>query len=293
MNAMNEFRFPRHFLKIALLFGLLPWLVTCTQLKQKAVKKPRISLLNARVTALNFSRIDLEFDLEIDNPNPIGIQLKSFRYDLSINHTPFLQGDRQSDLRIPAHRTSAVTLPLSIPFDDLYRLLSDLKNRDSAAYRLRGDFSVQLPVLGTITVPFHQEGKFPLLHVPTFRVLGISVRQVGFGGADLELNVQITNPNAFAFTVADFTYRIKLAQMNWIRGKLAKPLPISARGRSVARLPLHVNFARLGPVIQQIMRGKERLTYRVEGMAEVKTDYPLLPSVTLPLNFSGETKLSR
>ncbi len=54
-------------------------------LNQMNVKKPTVNITNAKISNLSFNDLDLVFDIQINNPNTIGIYLAGFDYELLIN----------------------------------------------------------------------------------------------------------------------------------------------------------------------------------------------------------------
>ena len=54
------------------------------------IRKPRVKVVGAEVTGLSFEAISLQFDVEVDNPNPIGIEMAGFDYELLMDGSTFI-----------------------------------------------------------------------------------------------------------------------------------------------------------------------------------------------------------
>jgi hypothetical protein len=63
---------------------------------------------------------------------------------------------------IAASGRTAVELPVTIKFEDLYRVVRTLQGRKDPEYTLDADLRFAVPVLGEVTVPVTQSGKVPV-----------------------------------------------------------------------------------------------------------------------------------
>ena len=55
-------------------------------LNQMNIQKPTVQITNAKISKLSFNDVSLLFDIEINNPNSVGINLAGFDYELLINN---------------------------------------------------------------------------------------------------------------------------------------------------------------------------------------------------------------
>ena len=185
---------------IVLVSGLL--VGSCSGLKKLAetasVKRPRVAFVGTEMTGLSFERVDLMFDIAVQNPNPLGIRLAGFDYDFLINGNSFISGDQQEGIEIRAQGEHTVHLPVSVAFVDLYEIFQNVKDKGRSAYELNCGFSFDLPILGDVRVPVSTKGDFPLLKLPRVSVDNLSLKRLGLTGADLEVVIRLNNPNTFS-----------------------------------------------------------------------------------------------
>jgi LEA14-like dessication related protein len=97
-------------------------------LNQMSIKEPRASVVDARLKGLNFDQVDLLFDINIDNPNSIGITLDGFDYDLQFNDNSFLSGEQKKTINIAAQGSSRIDFPVSLKFADIYNMFRSLQS---------------------------------------------------------------------------------------------------------------------------------------------------------------------
>jgi len=118
------------------------------------IENPRYSLRNIRprvdvALPLSASSIDIDFDIEVDNPNDVGLRLDQIDFNLFINDAHILDSVSQQGLRIPANGRGDVQLRTRIGYQNLRSLwneIVDVIRGDRARYELRGNAYYQTPV---------------------------------------------------------------------------------------------------------------------------------------------------
>jgi LEA14-like dessication related protein len=103
----------------------------------------------------------------------------------------------------------------------------------------------------------------------TFR--GVEVYSFGFDGASLDVLVDVYNPNGFGFAVERLTYDLHVEDMPWGSGETESSLAVPARDTATLRLPIEVDWSRLGGVGREVLQaGKVR--YGVSGRVTIRSD---------------------
>ena len=154
----------------SLVFGIALFL-SCASLQELAkIEPPKVNVQNMRITGLNFSNIDLAFDLNIDNPNPISATLAGFDYKFFLNEQSFVQGDQATQQTIQAKAASPLEIPISLNFMDIYNTFQNIKDQDSSTYKLDCGLTFDLPILGKKRIPVSKTGKIPLIKLPKFKI---------------------------------------------------------------------------------------------------------------------------
>ena len=76
----------------------------CESLRDAAegMRKPQLRIASTELQALSFSGVTLVFNVEIRNPNPIGISLAGFDYQLQIEEDPFVSGEVEDNAFPPS-----------------------------------------------------------------------------------------------------------------------------------------------------------------------------------------------
>jgi LEA14-like dessication related protein len=118
------------------------------------IQNPRYSLRDIRprvdiAIPLSASSIDIDFNLEVDNPNSVGLALSQLDFNLFINDTRVLDSTSREQFRIPANGIGNVQLQTRIGYQNVRNLwneLVDIVRGERARYELRGTAHYDTPV---------------------------------------------------------------------------------------------------------------------------------------------------
>ncbi|NOY77929.1 MAG: LEA type 2 family protein, partial [Calditrichaeota bacterium] len=118
-----------------------------------SVEQPQVTVVGAQLKSLSFSGASLSFDVRVQNPNPVGIDLKEFHYDFLLDGHPFLSGDETQSLKIEPNGSNLLHIPVAFTFETIYKTWKDLRDKDTTRYQLKGVFGFDVPVLGRVRIP--------------------------------------------------------------------------------------------------------------------------------------------
>ncbi len=124
--------------------------------------RPQVDVTDVKVLGTTLTGADLLFQFRVDNPNAVALVLDAIGYRLRLNDQPLLDGRRDQGLRIAANGRSVVELPVTIRYEDVYRVIRSFENRTRPDYALDADFRFDVPILGAINVPVTKRGEIPL-----------------------------------------------------------------------------------------------------------------------------------
>ncbi|HJQ39178.1 MAG TPA: LEA type 2 family protein [Thermoanaerobaculia bacterium] len=139
-----------------ILAGLASLLLSgCAAVRQALnIENPRYSLRDIRprvdiALPLSASSIDIDFAIEVDNPNSVGLRLDEIDFNLFINDARVFDDIRQQDIRIPANGRGNVNLSARIGYQSIRTLWNEIVNvvqGNRARYELRGNAYYDTPV---------------------------------------------------------------------------------------------------------------------------------------------------
>jgi len=146
-----------------LLFAAFFTLAGCAGLSTLSeMTAPEVDVTGVKLLGTNLTGADVLVQFRVDNPNAVDLVLDGIGYRLRLNGEPLLTGRHDRQVTIAASGRTAVELPVSIKFEDLYRVARTLQGRKDPEYILDADLRFAVPVLGEVTVPVTQSGKVPV-----------------------------------------------------------------------------------------------------------------------------------
>lgn len=268
-------------------------LTACAQLEKKAeALKPTATLTATRLANINFEQADLIFDVEIENQNPVSINLAGLDYDLKIENQSLISGVAAKGLKIDASSTSKVELPLTLKFDDLKKLPGKLWERDRFAYQLDTKTVVDLPIIGHYEIPLSKTGELPVPKLPNVKLKDVKISSLSFKGAEIVAEVEVDNPNAFDLGFSDFNYQLNINKQSWGKGKLQQKNIVPMNGSAIIKVPLSLDLLSIGQSAYKTLLNKEPFEYQLKGGITLDTGIELLRDYKMPLDITGKASLN-
>lgn len=278
---------------IILIFCLLI-LMGCNALQDLAnnVQKPGLSVTDVRVTDFDFDEIELTYDVTVDNPNALSLQLSSYNYDFKLNDETFIEGQQDKTMSIEASGESTFEVPVNLNFKKVYEGIRTLANSDQAPYEFLSEVTFDLPVLGLTKIPVSKKGSIPMINSPNIRIGNLEVQNLSLSKADLVLNMTFDNPNAFGIKINSFDYGLTINGDQWAEGQSLENTLISEKGTSQLAIPISLNISEIGISAYRLLTGSQELNYSLNGTFNLGTTHPLLNNTDLNLSRSGSLKLT-
>ena len=275
-----------------LLFIFVLSLAGCAQLaKYTDTIKPTAKLTGMRLANIDFDKVDLVFDLAVENKNPVALNLAGLDYDLKIDNQSVVSGVTAQAIKIKAKTTSPVQLPITLKFADLKKLPGELWNKDRLAYDLKTTFNIKLPVIGNYAIPVSKKGELPVAKIPEVKIKGIKIKDLSVTSVYIITQVEINNPNTFNLALSDFNYQLNVNRQKWGQGKIKQNYNIPEKGKGIIEIPVKLDLLTMGKSTYKLLLNKAALEYQLTGSASLDTGLELLQNYNLPLNIRGRTSL--
>ena len=134
-------------------------LAGCRDLVRRAFSPPRAVFRRIELQQLGFGGGRLAVALELYNPNGYALSATGARYQLFVDDSfPVGTGATTDTVRVAAHDSALVRLPLDVQWSELRAAGVDVLRAGSAHYRIAGDVDVATPV-GSYAVPLDARGE--------------------------------------------------------------------------------------------------------------------------------------
>lgn len=245
-------------------------------------QKPKLSVVDFKLTDISLQDVELTFDVEIDNPNPFSVNLASYDYDLKFNALSFVKGDQPNNTSVNANSKSIIHIPISFNYTDLFGLISGLKDKDETDFSFEATAGIEAPLLGLVKIPFSKQGTLPVVKAPKINIGSLKLANLSLTKADFEVELGIQNPNKFGLNLNDINYELAFNGLPAISGKTSERIDINDKSSSNLVLPFSVNLLQLGTAAKKAIVDGESFEYSLNGNAKVGSSLPFFK----PSNFS-------
>jgi len=105
---------------------------------------------------------------------------------------------------------------------------------------------------------------------PDVAFRGVGIRSIGVEGADLEVLLNIYNPNAYSLGASQMRYRLLVDSLELGSGAIDSAFSVARRDSAIVRLPVRLGFRALQRLGPQLLRGGE-IPYRLIGDVTLKS----------------------
>jgi LEA14-like dessication related protein len=131
------------------------------------VKQPTVKVTNVVPTKISLSGMSYDVTLSVENPNPIGINLKTLRFDVyyqNNNEWVYLAHGEKNNIQIKPG-SNEVTIPITVSSAEVVRALGPVLSQGEITLQFRGvavpdllGFGPEIPFTYTTTVPLKLPG---------------------------------------------------------------------------------------------------------------------------------------
>lgn len=252
-----------------------------------SIQKPKLSVENVRVSDFNFEEMELTYDIKVDNPNALSVQMLAYDYNLDINDHSLVTGDQKKELAIEASGASTFQVPMRLNFTDIYRSVQSLRNADQVSYSFLSNLTFDLPIVGQTKVPVRKEGQIPLLKRPKINLEDITVTGINLSSADINLQLRFDNPNGFGIEVNALNYDLMINGDQWADGTALQGTTIKEKGVTMLNIPISLNITKIGMSAYRLLTGGESFDYQIKGDFDLNARHELLGQTTFDFLRSG------
>lgn len=240
--------------------------------------KPTLSFQKFELKGIDFEKADVDFIFKLDNPNPVGLNIAKFDWNLALADQPFLDGVRDKGWELPASGERNLRLPVAINWQKLIETGRAVKGQDEIPFKLNGRFTIETP-LGPLTLPYQHDGQLPLLHKPELRLATARVANLNLlqQTARIEVDLGVKNEQASPIGFSKFDYNLKLGGKQVAVGKIPGLTDLTPGKEQVVTLPIDLKLVDFGTQIVQAIKDKGPVDIGLVGDAVVRTPWGEAP----------------
>lgn len=270
----------------------LLFISSCSALKNlTSIEKPTLSVSNVQISDISLDDLELTFDVDVDNPNPVAINLASYNFDFLIDDNSFVKGNQPLSTEIKSTASSTLQIPVRFTFKELYQTFESIREKDETGYDLNAVIGINLPLLGFTEIPLKKSGVFPVVKAPKISASRLTVKNLSFTKADLELQINIENPNAFGIILNNLDYNVDINGLQSISGTTSEAIEISEKNSGTIKIPVSFNLIQLGRTAYQLLNSNQPLDYSLSGSTNIDATLPFFDASKYDFSRSGSLNI--
>jgi len=251
-----------------------------------------IALSEKQIQNLSLQGLALVFYVKIANSSSNNYYLSGYDYRFVVNQTGYIQLKTslgENKIRVDALKDTLIFFPVKITYQHLFQVVNGLEGKEKASCYLTGvmNFSDGKKEKGKL--PFAFSGEFPLFKTPAIEIVKLQINSLTIGGADLNVDIKLTNNNGFKLLVNRIIYKLQLQAKPIGEGEIKENKNLKNRQSRTFSLPLLLNFFEVGKDVYNILRQNETSCH-FQGEMEVQTAWG---KVTIPLDKEERVLISR
>ena len=124
--------------------------ITSCEVLGDIISKPTARVDSVEIIGVSMNGVEITVNVEIDNPNSVGLTLDAYDYSLIVEEKNIVTGRREESVSLKANGKSILPIPIELKFGDLAAAGSSLLNDDSLPVTAALGLEVALPYVGTV-----------------------------------------------------------------------------------------------------------------------------------------------
>ncbi|GLU51717.1 LEA type 2 family protein [Dyadobacter frigoris] len=255
--------------------------------------KPRIEMSISKITHITDSTMDMSLKLLVDNPLPVGVDIKNFRYLVKMNGVKIIESEYADSLKLKSRDTTMVMLPTKI---DVKKLVTVSKKsasagEDSADYSFEAALNLKKPFLGKDTLHIDQDKRLPLIRLPKVEMQDFDIEKFRLSNSEISIKLKLINPNAFSVEFRNPSYVFDLGKQKGLaKGSVKGVTKVKAKSSQVFEIPVEVGMGKaLKTTGVLIFKGKS-LPFKMYFKCKLVSDNDMMKNSDMSLIMEGELK---
>lgn len=238
------------------------------------VSNPTAQVDSIEITGVSINGVEVTLNVEIDNPNPVGLTLDAYDYGLIVEEKDIVTGRREDSVALKANGKSILPIPIELNFDDLATVGSTLLNDDTVPVGAELGLEVAIPYIGTVRLDVSGTVEVPIIKPPTLLPSGIRVDSIGLNGATIIVLADIKNTNGYGMVISNLIGELTVAGNTWGGIETNETIDVSAHGRESIAFSINLDFGEIGRSAWNLLRGNTKLDVSMTGDMDVDLDIP-------------------
>lgn len=255
--------------------------------------KPRIEMGVARISAITDSTLNLNLDLLVHNPLPVGLDIKNMAYTVKMGETTIVEDEYAKPFMVEARDSSTISVAAQL---NLLKLIKEINEQDrlgndSVDYQMEGTLHLSKPFLGKDTLRLSKDVRMAVYHLPEIEVLGFDLEKFRLNKSDIILKLKLTNKNSFPLEFRNPTYSINVGKQDQLlKGSTQGGTLVKANSTDTYEIPFKLDMGDLLKTAGQLLFQGKDLPFKLNFKCTLKSSNEMVNNSTLNYIVDGKLK---
>ncbi|HWY10160.1 MAG TPA: LEA type 2 family protein [Bacteroidia bacterium] len=255
--------------------------------------RPEIKQVGTVHIKMNSDTSYINSQLEIKSKVFFQTGVDTIKYKIDLFDKTFLQSTEYLGIELPGYGRDTVNFLVKIPHRSLMRgIKSERKKGDSAGYTVNISLQISTPFWNG-EIPFSRTAKIKIPHPPELELVKVEYKKVRLRTITANVMVKIINYTNVVLSVKEMYYSIKILKQGDAKGNYRKVIHIKPNGATIIILPIKININRMGKIIWDVLRDKDKYDYKLSMNAIVESTSLIKESFHIDLTKSGKMELRK
>lgn len=256
-------------------------------------KKPTASIESIEITRLDFTSVSLMVNVEVENPNAVGLTLSAYDYGLHVAEVSMVEGRQEEMTALKANGVSLISVPVDVTFKQLVSAGTSIITDDVIPVDIRMGLEIALPYMGTVRLDLSGGTEIPAIRPPVIRPASLKVKDLSLTGAEIALVMNVENPNRFDITLSTMSGSLSVGGREWGIAGAENGAWLPKGSDIVVVLQARIDFVEVGRTAWNLLAGSGNADVQLNGEMDLDMDLPEFEGGGFPFDADAEVSIIR
>ena len=238
------------------------------------VATPTARVESVEISSISFDSVTVQVNVEIDNPNPLGVTLDAYDYGLDAWDSEVVSGRVEDPVSLRAGGKSDLPIPVTLTFPELADVGTSMAGAESVPLDIALGLEIAVPYMGAIRLDLSAFIDIPIPRPPAITPVRIQVDSINLSGAQVSLVMEMGNPNSFSMGIRRLSGSFMVGGRSWGEIGLDESVDLAPDGRQSAVVTARISFADVGRSAWSLLTGSGSARVSMSGDADIDLDIP-------------------
>lgn len=254
--------------------------------------KPEMELASFQINSIEDGTIQLDLSVMVNNKMPVAFSVDTLQYNVFMEEVLVAESTYPEGISIDASERSTVSLPITLYKDQINQILQKVEqnpSNDSLNLLMKADVLTDIPFTDD-PIELSLTKRIYFVRQPQITVSDISIEKFGLDQSEVEMTIQVNNPNQFTFSFRKTDYEFSVDNESVAYGAVDKVTNIAAGDTTTFVVPFNVNLDEVGENVFNLLFKPKETNYEFSLSSQIDSEKDFINNGTIRVTRSGKLK---